>query len=110
MERTYDIFEVAPDGNLFWRGAVSKLEPAVSRMRELAAQSQNGFVLVHIDTNSLIAIVDSKQGPPVPKSIRKRFTPEDRDKNRSTLRRRVRSRRVCTLTPSVRVTALRSLS
>ena len=101
MERTYDIFEVDPNGSLLWQGALSGLEPALARMRELAAQSQNGFVLVHLETNSLIAVVDSKQGPPLPKKIRQ-FTQKDPKKNRSALRQRARRRRRLTPHQSIR--------
>jgi hypothetical protein len=55
MERQYDIFEILPDGAPLWRVTVSGHENAVSKLQELAAQTQNEVRIIHIPTNTLIA-------------------------------------------------------
>jgi hypothetical protein len=57
MERTYDIFEILADGSPMWRQSVSGHEPALARMRELAAESPNEFRMMHLATNSVAAIL-----------------------------------------------------
>jgi hypothetical protein len=57
VERTYDIFEVWPDGHLMWRAAVQGHEAALNRMRELASESSNEFRMIHLGSNSVIAIL-----------------------------------------------------
>jgi hypothetical protein len=63
MERTYDIFEVLPDKALLWRECVSQHEAALARMRALAESSTNGFVLIHLATNAVVAVLEGKQTP-----------------------------------------------
>ena len=60
MERTYDIFEVQ-NGALLWRDAVSGHEPAIARMRELAADSQNEFRLMYVPEKATIAVLAAKR-------------------------------------------------
>ena len=88
MERTYDIFEVKEDGSLFWRDAVSGLEPALAKMRELAAKSTNGFKVMHLPSHSVIAVLDAKQAPP--KSNGAERTGNDRKTKLSLRSRRAR--------------------
>jgi hypothetical protein len=63
MERTYDIFEVLPDKSLLWRECISQHEAALARMRTLAEGSVNGFVLIHLATNAVVAVLEAKQTP-----------------------------------------------
>jgi hypothetical protein len=56
MERTYDIFEVLPDGKSLWRCAVTGHEPGLNRMRELASESSNEFRMMHLPTKAVVAI------------------------------------------------------
>lgn len=60
MERTFDIFEIE-NGHPIWRAVVSGHEVAVARMGELATKSNNEFRLMHVPTNSLIALIDAKK-------------------------------------------------
>jgi hypothetical protein len=61
MERTYDIFEILPDGNPVWRKAVIGHEASINKMRELASQSQNEFRVIHLPTNSLVAVLNPRE-------------------------------------------------
>lgn len=63
MERTYDIFEVLPDGDLEWRDFAEGHDAALARARALAAGSRNEFRVMHLPTNSIVAVFNSKQSP-----------------------------------------------
>lgn len=65
MRRTYDIFEAPLNGRPVWRAAVAGHEAALARMRELAANSPNEFRLVHVESRSVAAVIEAKQGTPV---------------------------------------------
>lgn len=60
MERTYDIFEILPDGLPEWLEFVSGHEEALERARALAAASPNEFRVMHLPTNSIVAVFNSK--------------------------------------------------
>jgi hypothetical protein len=62
VERDYDIFEKFPDGSFVWRGVISGHEAAISKLRELSTQTHNELHLMHVPTNSTIAIL---KPPPV---------------------------------------------
>lgn len=59
MDRTYDIFEIV-DTAPIWRGAITGHDAAIARLRKLAEHSQNEFRLMHLPTNSLIAVIPAK--------------------------------------------------
>jgi hypothetical protein len=63
MDRNYDIFEIVGDDPI-WRGAVLGHDPAIFRLQELASKSQNEFRLMHIPTNTLIAVISAKKKAP----------------------------------------------
>jgi CheY-like chemotaxis protein len=54
MIHDFDIFEKSPDGTVAWREVVSGLEPAIARMKALASNSTNEFVLLHSATNRIV--------------------------------------------------------
>ena len=58
MDRQYDIFERFPSGHLAWRAVKIGHEQSVLKMKELAAHSANEFVLMHVPTNTIIAIAN----------------------------------------------------
>jgi len=62
MQRTYDIFEKMPDGTIMWRDSVQGHEEAVRKLKDLATRSLNEFQLLHLPTQSLVAIVNPKPG------------------------------------------------
>lgn len=64
MERTYDIFEIFPDGLLEWLEFVSGHEAALARAQALAAASPNEFRVMHLPTNSIVAVFNSKGSAP----------------------------------------------
>lgn len=78
MERTYDIFEVLPDGDLEWRDFAEGHDAALARARELAAGSRNEFRVMHLPTNSIVAVFNTRQSPEESEDARRKA-----DKNRS---------------------------
>jgi hypothetical protein len=58
MDRDYDLFEVFPDGALIWRDSVTGHENAIRRLKELAGLTPNEVRMMHILTNSLIAVLN----------------------------------------------------
>lgn len=92
MERTYDVFEVTEDGSLLWRDSVSGLEPALAKMHELAASSASGFRVMHLPSQSIVAVLDSKQ--PTQKSNGEERTKGDPETKLSLNSRKKRFKRV----------------
>ncbi|MGH9735533.1 MAG: hypothetical protein ACRD8A_13195 [Candidatus Acidiferrales bacterium] len=60
MERTYDIFEVFPNGNVEWRICVVGHDAALATAHVLAERSTNEFRVMHLATNSVVAVVKGK--------------------------------------------------
>lgn len=63
VERTYDIFEVFPDGEFAWRDFVEGLDATLARARELAARSTNEFRVMHLPTHSVVAVLNPRKSP-----------------------------------------------
>ena len=61
MDREYDLFEVFPDGSLIWRESVTGHENAIRSLMELAELTPNEVRVMHILTNSLIAILNKRK-------------------------------------------------
>ena len=59
MERSYDIFEVMPDGTLVWRTTVVGHEQAIIALKNLAAQTKNEVLLMHLETRTTIAVMNA---------------------------------------------------
>ena len=62
MDRSYDVFEIFPDGSMIWRASVAGLEPAVRKFKELSRGGANEFRLMHLPTHTVIAT--TKTVPP----------------------------------------------
>jgi len=62
MDRIYDIFEMIEDGPV-WRAVVSGHDDAVTRAKELASRSMNEFRVMHLPTNSVVAVLNASQPP-----------------------------------------------
>jgi len=61
MERTYDLFEIEPDGAVRWKCAIAGHELALKRLKELAQDTKNEVRVMHIPTHSIVAVMnDSK--------------------------------------------------
>jgi hypothetical protein len=60
MLRTYDLFEVLPDGDLIWKRTVEGHEKAIEQLRRVANGSANEFRLIHIPTKAVIATINAK--------------------------------------------------
>jgi len=63
MERSYDIFEVMPDGALLWRTAVVGHENAIAELKKLAAKTNNEVRVVHLETKAVIAVMNVSMPP-----------------------------------------------
>ena len=61
MEREYDLFEILPDGNPLWRGAVHGHENAIAKLREVAAQTANEVRVMHMASNAVIAAMNTSK-------------------------------------------------
>jgi hypothetical protein len=55
MDREYDIFEVHPNGDLFWQGCVAGLENARLKVVELGKKSSNHIFATHTPTKEIVA-------------------------------------------------------
>lgn len=55
MDRTYDIFEKLPSGEVLWRAVMVGREPSLRKLQELAAQSSNEIFAVHLPIKEIIA-------------------------------------------------------
>ena len=60
MDRTYDVFERLSDGTMVWRATVVGHEVALRKLRELARLGDNEFRLMHLDTQTIIATINTK--------------------------------------------------
>jgi hypothetical protein len=63
MERSYDIFEVMPDGAPLWRTAVVGHENAIAELKKLAAKTNNEVRVVHLETKAVIAVMNVSMPP-----------------------------------------------
>ena len=59
MDRNYDLFEILPDGSPIWKCAVAGHENAVQQLRELARHTTNELRIVHLSTNTIIAVLNA---------------------------------------------------
>lgn len=57
MDRNYDLFEILPDGSPIWKCAVAGHENAVQQLRELAAKTNNEVRIMHLPTQTVIAVL-----------------------------------------------------
>ena len=55
MDREYDIFEVYPNGDLFWQGCVVGLENARLKVAELGQKSSNRIFATYTPTKEIVA-------------------------------------------------------
>jgi hypothetical protein len=60
MLRTYDLFEVMPDGDLIWRAKIEGHETAIHHLQQAAKRSTNEFRLLHIPSMTIVATINVK--------------------------------------------------
>jgi hypothetical protein len=58
VDRSYDLFEIFPDGSALWKGSVVGHEEAIRKLKELAAGTANEVRLMHVPTKTVIATVN----------------------------------------------------
>lgn len=95
MERTYDIFEVFPDETVEWLESVSGHEAALARAGELAAKSTNEFRVMHLPTNSIVAVLNRRESPSELPAKQRRRSRRGPGRTHSSLPRRTHQRPVC---------------
>jgi hypothetical protein len=61
VNRTYDLFEKMPNGDVLWRGCVSGLEPA---RRKLARCNGNEYLLMHVPTSEIVECMEERMTEP----------------------------------------------
>jgi hypothetical protein len=61
VNRTYDLFEKMPSGDLLWRGSVSGLEAAREQIEALAQSTGNECVLMHLLTQEIVERIAEKR-------------------------------------------------
>ncbi len=59
MDRNYDLFEILPDGSPIWKCAVAGHENAVQQLRELARHTTNELRIMHLSSNTIIAVLNA---------------------------------------------------
>jgi hypothetical protein len=59
VDRNYDLFEIVPDGSPIWKCAVAGHENAVQQLRELAKHTSNELRIMHLASNTIIAILNA---------------------------------------------------
>jgi hypothetical protein len=60
VDRQYDLFEILPDGSPMWRVSISGHQPAIEKLRELSTQTENELRVMHLATNTLIAVMNPR--------------------------------------------------
>jgi hypothetical protein len=50
MERTYDLFEMFPDGGVLWHGAIEGHDNAIVRLQDLAVHTRNELRVMFAET------------------------------------------------------------
>jgi hypothetical protein len=58
MERAYDLFEMIPDGGVIWRGHAQGLQNTRRKLEDLAKQTANEIIAVHLPDNITVARVN----------------------------------------------------
>jgi hypothetical protein len=58
LERTYDLFEILPDGSPIWRATIDGHENAIRRLQELAAMTPNEVRVMHLPEKAIIAALN----------------------------------------------------
>jgi len=60
VNRTYDLFEKMPNGDVLWRGSVSSLEAGRQQIAALAERTGNECLLMQILTQEVVERVSPK--------------------------------------------------
>jgi hypothetical protein len=55
MARTYDLFEILPDGVPLWRTSVDGDENAIAKLKTLSRLTSNEVYAMHVPSKSVIA-------------------------------------------------------
>ena len=58
VDRTYDIFEISPDGTSVWKMSVAGHEAAIRKLHDISERTPNELRLMHVPTQMVIATVN----------------------------------------------------
>jgi hypothetical protein len=61
MNRTYDLFEVFPDGSLLWQATVVGHEEAIAQLQVLGKKTKNEVRAMHLPTKAVVAAVNARE-------------------------------------------------
>jgi hypothetical protein len=61
MNREYDLFERLHDDSVLWRGHVTGLESARSKLAEIAKETDNECFVMHLPTKEIVIRVNLTQ-------------------------------------------------
>jgi len=61
VNRTCDLFEKTPVGDLLWRGSVSSLEAAREQVADLSQRTGNECLLMHLLTQEIVERIEEKR-------------------------------------------------
>jgi hypothetical protein len=64
MNREYDIFKKLPDGSVLWLAAITGLENAIAKLKELAASSPHEYFALHTPTKAVVARANVSESKP----------------------------------------------
>jgi hypothetical protein len=59
LTKSYDIFEIFPDGTVSWRGTAFDQEDALSKLEALAALTKNEVRVMHLNSNEIVAKINA---------------------------------------------------
>ena len=62
VNRTYDLFELMPNGEVLWVCAVTGLEAARRQLSALGKRDGNEYLLMHVLTSEIVERVPSRGG------------------------------------------------
>lgn len=62
MDRSYDIFEILPDGTPMWRAAVQGRDAALQKLEALSENCHNEIRLIHLPTKEVVASKPARAG------------------------------------------------
>jgi hypothetical protein len=60
VDRSYDLFEMLPDGSALWKGVVVGHDDAILKLQELATQTTNEVRLMHVPTATVVATLNGQ--------------------------------------------------
>jgi hypothetical protein len=61
MQRSYDLFEIMPDGSPLWKGTILGYEAAIIALKKLSTETKNEVRAMHLATNSVVEMLNTNE-------------------------------------------------